>query len=175
MKKRLTLKDYQDANAQLVEERGVIMVERANEKNRADNAEKELEALKVELLEILGANTGFDGFGERRKATKVQIARRAGELIAMERMYHDMKRVVFEEPIISGEPLPHFHDAAEVKRHIHVDHTHPHADAFQKIVDGLADGIKKEAKRRARRGLIMLAIIIGVVAGIAGGIGAYFF
>lgn len=162
MPKRLTIADYKSANEKLVEERNTFKKERDDALRLSDSTEKDMNDLKVELLELLGGYPQHDGFGigSRRKATKVQIARRAGELVAAERLAERLGRIVFDDHVeISGVPVDlkgvdfgHPHGDRTVK-HVHtMDCLPPEMrEGAKNLVDTIAADLTKHLKARARR------------------------
>lgn len=187
MKKRLTIKDYQEANSKLVEERATLIVERDDALKLADSTDKAMDDLKVEVLELLGGYPSVSGYGisERKKATKVQIARRAGELVAAERLAERLGKLVFEDEVrIEGAPMPiripaHIgvdmgmpggertvhavHDMQ--KKHVHtIDCLPPQMrEGAKGLIDSLTADLTKEVKRRqakAKRKATFITLVI---------------
>lgn len=160
----MTIADYQAANQKLVEERAVLRAERDEARGERDTAKNALTEDRNDVLDLLGISPDSYQFthGSRKPATKVQIARRAGELVATERFFFDLKKEFFTQDIIEGAPLPlpPFIPASEAK-----------ADIMR---DFLAD-IKKESKRRARGAAIRVFIMIAVVITVGIIVGANFF
>lgn len=153
--KRMTIADYQAANQKLIEERATLTTERNNAREDEKQARDENRNIRKQVYALMNGG----GYGMRLDmqddATYMQIAARAGELVATERFFNEMKRGMFApEDIIEGRPTSHYlgEEYSEVKdRNTGRMLVHNLPKGLEKELEDVASAIVKGFERRSKR------------------------